>query len=267
MKIFSVEPVDISFFRGNRLFGGPGQHGDAMMPPWPSVFAGALRSHMIAGDQGMWQKVHEGDEGLAKALAGLLRVRFVALKKGDRVYFAPPKDLVFFDDRVKGLGLKASSEIKASYLEGMPMVPMLDEQKKPEPERWLTEAGMRRYLAGGLPGDETMATSELWRSDYRLGIGLDSEKWSVRKGAIYTSDAVVLERGVEFVVGVDTDEELRGTVRLGGDGRAAQVKGFEWTPPWEGDEVFNRIRETRRKSTLNPWKRWASTRASTIFAL
>ena len=43
-----IEPLDVLFLRGNKLFGDPGSFGEAMIPPWPSVAAGALRSRMLA---------------------------------------------------------------------------------------------------------------------------------------------------------------------------------------------------------------------------
>ena len=43
-----IEPLDVLFLRGNQLFGEPGSHGEALMPPWPSVAAGALRTRMLA---------------------------------------------------------------------------------------------------------------------------------------------------------------------------------------------------------------------------
>lgn len=43
-----LEPLDVLYLRGNNLFGGPGDHAEALMPPWPSVFAGALRSALLA---------------------------------------------------------------------------------------------------------------------------------------------------------------------------------------------------------------------------
>jgi CRISPR-associated protein Cmr3 len=41
------EPLDVLMPRGNRLFGG-GVHGESLMPPWPSVFSGALASRALA---------------------------------------------------------------------------------------------------------------------------------------------------------------------------------------------------------------------------
>ncbi|MDY6813388.1 MAG: type III-B CRISPR module-associated Cmr3 family protein, partial [Pseudomonadota bacterium] len=45
-----IEPLDVLFLRGNKLFGDPGSYGEALIPPWPSIAAGALRSRMLADD-------------------------------------------------------------------------------------------------------------------------------------------------------------------------------------------------------------------------
>ncbi len=42
-----IEPVDVLYLRGNLLFGGAGDHAGAQMPPWPSLFSGAIRSRML----------------------------------------------------------------------------------------------------------------------------------------------------------------------------------------------------------------------------
>ncbi|HRD65587.1 MAG TPA: type III-B CRISPR module-associated Cmr3 family protein, partial [Candidatus Competibacter sp.] len=43
-----IEPLDVLYLRGNKLFGDAGSYGEALMPPWPSLAAGALRSRMLA---------------------------------------------------------------------------------------------------------------------------------------------------------------------------------------------------------------------------
>jgi len=50
---YFVEPLDILMIRGNKSFGGDGQHGEAVMPPWPSLFAGAFRSALLGNDAQM----------------------------------------------------------------------------------------------------------------------------------------------------------------------------------------------------------------------
>jgi len=46
-----LQPLDVLYLRGNRLFGAAGDHGEALMPPWPSLAAGAIRSHMLASSK------------------------------------------------------------------------------------------------------------------------------------------------------------------------------------------------------------------------
>jgi CRISPR-associated protein Cmr3 len=43
-----IEPLDVLFLRGNKLFGDPGSFGESLVPPWPSVAAGAIRSALLA---------------------------------------------------------------------------------------------------------------------------------------------------------------------------------------------------------------------------
>jgi hypothetical protein len=45
-----IEPLDVLFLRGNKLFGDPGSHGESLVPPWPSAAAGALRSQLLGHD-------------------------------------------------------------------------------------------------------------------------------------------------------------------------------------------------------------------------
>ena len=61
-----IEPLDVLILRGNKLFADAGSHGEALMPPWPSVAAGALRSRMlidagIAGQPGRTALLDEKD--------------------------------------------------------------------------------------------------------------------------------------------------------------------------------------------------------------
>lgn len=50
---YFIEPLDVLMIRGNKSFGGDGQHGEAVMPPWPSLFAGAFRSALLGNDAQM----------------------------------------------------------------------------------------------------------------------------------------------------------------------------------------------------------------------
>ena len=42
-----LEPLDALLLRGNQLFDDSGSYGQSLMPPWPSVAAGAIRSRIL----------------------------------------------------------------------------------------------------------------------------------------------------------------------------------------------------------------------------
>ena len=252
MKTLSIRPLDIVFFRGNKLFGGPGEHAHSLMPPWPSVFSGALRSLIISKNPDLWQQVHGKDKDLLDRLNKMLRVTAIGLQQRDRTFFMPPKDLIFFKDQKGKLSvdiLKVSDRPKGtSYDRKLPKVLTLDNKSKPAQGYWLTYKGLKQYLAGILPDtNEVVSVKDLWKTDYRLGIALDADTWSAKEHAIYTSDAVVLAEDTGFLVEVDSRDTPTGTIRLGGDGRAAQViENPKFKAPWRSDQLFNKLKNTDR---------------------
>lgn len=64
-----LQPLDVLYLRGNRLFGDSSATGEAIMPPWPSMVAGAIRSQLLAShgvDSGQFA---QGNAALSGALA------------------------------------------------------------------------------------------------------------------------------------------------------------------------------------------------------
>lgn len=226
-----VSVLDVLFPRGNKLF-GEGQHGEALMPPWPSLVAGAIRSRMLA-DAGAavlesFAKGGRPADPLGKALGtpaepGTFRISWfsLALRKGQMAepVFPLPADLVskerhdggawrarcshLPDDLVSEERHDDLAYIKPHSLPGQlhassstPMFPVLRQSKisKPEQGLWLWGPAISRYLRGEplKKMEHTVSTSALWKRDSRLGIALDAEKRSARAGLLYTADAIAL---------------------------------------------------------------------------
>ena len=68
---YFVQPLDVLMIRGNKSFGGAGQHGEAVMPPWPSLFAGAFRSALLGRDAAQLARFANGEK-LPGALGDVL---------------------------------------------------------------------------------------------------------------------------------------------------------------------------------------------------
>lgn len=253
-----IEPLDVLYLRGNKLFGDAGAYGEALMPPWPSLAAGAIRSRMLAEHGADLRAFAEGkaplDEKLQRILGtpaepGSFRVGLFTLARRINGNIEPlyplPADLVadeggalrFIRPRPLPKGLKCST--------ATPCLPVLaqDQQGKAKSGLWLAAPGMADYLGGRLPEPrQVVSSSDLWTFDPRLGIALDPGKRSAAEGMIYTAETVALRRrgkdpqaGKEwhdtgFLVGVAGAEgglPTAGLVRLGGDGRGAAVSACQ----------------------------------------
>jgi CRISPR-associated protein Cmr3 len=95
---------------------------------------------------------------------------------------------------------------------------------------WITRSGLRRVLAGELPASrgDLFASSDLWKSERRLGIGRDLEKQRVKEGHLFTAHHIRPVSGLRIRVGVDgspVQESERRTFGLpiGGEGRFTLV--------------------------------------------
>ena len=267
MEHLRIEPIDILHLRGNRLFAESGDAA-ALMPPWPSVFAGALRTRMLADAGQIEAFVERKLEGpLASVIGpscetpGSFQVRYVALERtpagqAAQLWSPLPADLIALSaerDRDSALGKgsdrRAPHEIRVERLQlhrceelcvagsfPLPCTPVLrtSTQEKPVSGIWVSCEGLGRYQRGGTPGAEDLVWSrDLWRSDPRLGIAVSSTSRTAREGLLFTSEAVSLCPGVAFVVGVSGANGVlprEGLLRLGGDGRGARVSPWERLP-------------------------------------
>lgn len=240
-----LEPIDILMLRGNKLFGDPGSYGHAQMPPWPSVFAGAIRSRMLA-DAGLdWNPrrrdrpvTHHPELGTPDA-PGAFTLAACQLARRDRQgrierLYTLPADLVVSSAGAQLLRPLALSSGIASSSE-LPLHPVLGEaqRSKPEGARWLTEAGWQEYLQGRPPTSEQLVpTGDLWQIDFRVGVGLDPAKRAAEEGKLFSVEAVALaskrngrSHDVGFLVEVQgATPPVEGLLRFGGDGRACTIE-------------------------------------------
>jgi hypothetical protein len=100
-----LEPLDVLFLRGNKLFGDPGSFGEAIVPPWPSVAVGALRSRMLVDAKADLSNPESWPEGLGTpekpGSFGVMAFHLARRFADGRVecLIAPPADLVITRER------------------------------------------------------------------------------------------------------------------------------------------------------------------------
>src|SRR5690606_31180492 len=205
-----IEPLDVLFLRGNKLFGDPGSYGESMMPPWPSVAAGAIRSRMLVDRQididAFASGQASGDAELGTpgrpgtfTLAGF----YVARKRTDgavQIVLPLPADLVVQADDANALLVRRSQPQKVGVDTSFPLslLPVLEQgerRDKPETGFWLDQNGWAAYLNGEVPEPtQLIHTSDLWQIDTRVGVGLDASTRSVSKGKLFSAQAIALRK-------------------------------------------------------------------------
>ncbi len=262
MSTLFIEPLDVLFLRGNKLFGDPGSYGESLVPPWPSVAAGALRSLMLATDGidpaafAKGRHVHPTLGTPAEpgtfTLTGFDLARRDAAGRVASLHVLPA-DLIVSDDgggrrQLRRLSPHAPADglISSAPLARWPVLAEA-QRSKPVGGLWLTQSGWAEYLAGRHPSlDHLVSSADLWRIDARVGVGLDPTRRRADDGKLFSAQAVVFARGVGFVASVGGAEPpSRGMLRLGGDGRGAAICEAGYAPAqpdWDGIARAGRCR-------------------------
>ncbi|MDD5297609.1 MAG: type III-B CRISPR module-associated Cmr3 family protein [Rhodocyclaceae bacterium] len=244
-----IEPLDVLFLRGNKLFGDPGSYGESLVPPWPSVAAGSLRSRMLA-DEGVDLPAFAAGRVSHPTLGtpekpGTFAITLFSLARrmADctvEPLFISPADLVIAETEGQASSIRrlipAAPAKGVSCSAPLPLLPVLAEEERGKPAGgyWLTASAWRDYLAGGTPkAGDVIKSGELWRIDPRVGVGLDAATGRAADGRLFSVQAVAMRKrehlkqdgfDVGFLAGVSGAVPASvGMLRLGGDGRAAAV--------------------------------------------
>ncbi len=258
-----IEPLDVLFLRGNKLFGDPGTYGESLVPPWPSVAAGALRSAMLAGEGVDLREFAQGRVahaalGTPQAPGSFTVTAFTLARRlpDGRVesLHGLPADLVAHagdDGQARSVQRLAPTEPAPGLLNSapLPLWPVLAqaERSKPAGAAWLTQAGWTEHLAGRKPAAaQVLKTSDLWALDERVGVGLDAARRRAADGRLFTVQAVAFHRGIGFLASVSGAEPTaEGVLRFGGDGRGAAVSVARHQPAAVDLGAIARVRRAR----------------------
>lgn len=244
MNTLFLEPLDVLYLRGNKLFGDAGSHGEALMPPWPSLAAGALRSRLLAEGQTL-------DSMADFRLTGFSVAR---RRPGGSIetLWPLPADLMVSADALDDASYLYPTTLAEGIASSYPLTCLpafcADQPAKPVSGLWLTGEGIAAWLLGSkIEASHLLRAEALWKTDARLGIALDPQRRSAADSMIYTTETVAMRRDVGFLVGYTGAAALPDAtlLRLGGDGRGASVSktlAAAPQPDWERIAAEKRFR-------------------------
>ena len=267
---YYVRPTDSLFVRGNLAFGDSGEHGVGLMPPPPSLFAGAFRSALLGQDAAHLNSfLGQGrcsDAALAQCLGtpelpGDFRITWLSLagepdqtKSGAAGLLPEPilplpadllmlgKTFVSLQPRAVAAGVQSAGDLplRATLVSA--------KQEKPKGGLYLSAKGLSQHLSGQHPEPAHGVDSKhLYQRDPRLGIGLNADAHTAEEGQIYTTEGFAFSPKDEqtaakfastgFLVGLQGVADLmplEGALRLGGDGRSAHYRRVAFNPATQG---------------------------------
>ncbi|WP_062193176.1 type III-B CRISPR module-associated Cmr3 family protein [Caldimonas taiwanensis] len=243
-----IEPLDVWSFRGNRVFGAAGSWGEAVMPPPPSVVAGALRSALLARSGVDWQAFADNREEARHPLVGLpdepgvwrLQDLTLAMRRAPEQAVEPiypwPADAVLSDAQVRMMRPQTLPQELRCSQSALPQLPVLADggRSKPLTGRWLSAQGLRQWIAGQpIAPTEALEAEALWRVEERVGIALDPLKRRAEDQRLFSLQAIACHPGVGLAVRVHGAPLHEGLLRLGGDGRGARLlpQAIDWPQP------------------------------------
>ncbi len=207
---YYVRPTDSLFVRGNLAFGDSGEHGASMMPPSPSLFAGAFRSALLGNDAEQTNRLFatgpmQRCPGLANAWArqsagGLSHYLAVAGGRTRRRQTLHPKPLrpcpptwlllgnnfATLQPRAYSFGVQSAGDLplRATLVSA--------KQEKPQGGVFLRGKGLTHHLQGQAAEEmgkaHSVESKHIYQRDPRLGIGLNADARTAEEGQIYTTE-------------------------------------------------------------------------------
>lgn len=258
---YYVRPTDSLFVRGNLAFGDSGEHGSSLMPPPPSLFAGAFRSVLLGRDPAQLTAFladgHCTNPALARCLGtpeapGDFRITWLSLAGDPGAGALPepisplPADLLMLgnnftplEPRAAATGIQSAGDLplRATLVSA--------KQEKPKGGVYLRGKALQQHLHGQCPTPTDSVESEhIYQRDPRLGIGLNSDSRTAEEGQIYTTEGFAFSpkddkahatfASTGFLVGIQGVTDLmpvEGVLRLGGDGRSAHYRKVSFNAP------------------------------------
>lgn len=255
-----LQPLDLLMFHEGRPF-GPADIAVSSLPR-PQTLAGMLRTQLLVSLGADLPRLGDAMKSGASfaescsngqpdgiAAIGTLQVRGPWLARrtdsGPHEVLVPCPANLFAESKDSTGPFHRRDPLRSRELPGwqpqeegfFPLAVAGPEPKRSKrPTRFLTAAGLKRYLEGGIPEEEELLPrDDLYFSDRRTGIAIQPDQQTVEAGLIYGAQFLVLNKGICFYAELVGNEALlehfktHQLMHWGGEGRAVTA---ECIPPY-----------------------------------
>lgn len=211
---YFIEPYDVLVLRGNKLFGEPGSYGESVVPPWPSVAAGAFRSALLAArgyDPAAFARgeiAHDPELGTPQrpgtftvSSFGLARRRADDEGAIEALHPVPADLAVHATDIGEAHARRISPVVAANGIQSSTATSRHAVLAQPKRGKlahggWLNADAWCEHLAGRDIDTQRhlIPSEELFAVENRIGISLDPRRRRAEDGALFTTQAVALRK-------------------------------------------------------------------------
>ena len=244
MKMVSIKPLDVLFFRNYKPFDADadaGSYGEVLLSPYPSTFYGALKTAILYKLCNNYNEFKKGKSGKLNGIIGYpkandqdiqngsLKITFFGLareykkskdgngkiSKSMEISLPIPKDLVKYKDDDNGNIHKLSLEKRPDWIAydngyNLEYILCAKSSKKVESPNinYITKNQLENYLNNGenLNIKDDDKSSQPYDIEYRTGIGIDRDLKTTKKGYLYQVELLRLKKEYSYIVGYDGDE-------------------------------------------------------------
>jgi len=234
---YRIDAVDSWFFRNAAPFdAGLNTEGESIFPPFPSVYAGALRNCAVP--------IPSSDNNKSNTFKRRLKIGWNGVIANNQILFPLPLDLYITESKEKKF---TANEMILSSSEGssfpLPYFLKSPEDSKKPPHisggAYFTESEMNKYLNAESCDYSVCPLGDYISKETRIGISIDAATGTAAEGLYYQQTAVTPEKilpggkiqqcslAIE-ASGIETPEKA--VVRIGGDGKLGVISCIDDLP-------------------------------------
>lgn len=252
--MIKIEPVDTLFFRDGKPFSmGDQNTAFGIFPPYPSTVFGAMRTGIIAQNQGLGHflggnmSAEIGTVDDCSSASFKLKGAFLFNSADDYLFFPAPLDLVTEDEE---------KAIKTQIHESPPFSGNLDhrsylfatelEKAKSVKGFYLLHTDFQGYLNGHGNEFDIYHEKLFCQIEYKTGIKLDSQSKTAEEGNLYRVGMHRLRKDITIACHFEGAPSLRkkGILKLGGEGKVVHYEKISFQFPDNRAAIIDRIKKT-----------------------